>query len=91
MSDQPKHIDDGGPAFPIPLAMAMNANIEPVVIDSQDRCASGMSLRDYFAAKAMASIIAVFPPNDAMPKESEVAKWSYDQADAMLAARKESK
>jgi len=44
----------------------------------------GMSLRDYFAAKAMQSYIqklSVTEPND------RIAAWSYETADAMLKAR----
>jgi aminoglycoside/choline kinase family phosphotransferase len=45
----------------------------------------GMSLRDYFAAKAMQGNIAhagLSSCNDAM-----IAHWAYDLADAMLDAR----
>ena len=51
---------------------------------------TGMSLRDYFAAKALAALIG--HPN----KEGEncgakavprLATWAYEYADAMLAAR----
>jgi len=45
-----------------------------------------MTLRDYFAAKALAAILSiervVFSRG-----VSEVASWSYDQADAMLRQR----
>ena len=48
----------------------------------------GMTLRDYFAAKAMQGILAGDHPithdNDPL---TTVAKVSYDQADAMLKAR----
>lgn len=47
----------------------------------------GMTLRDYFAAKAMQSIInqgEVFVNVDI----GEVASWSYEYADAMLERRK---
>jgi len=40
----------------------------------------GMTLRDYFAAKAMQSCLI------AMTKD-EMAVWSYEMADAMLKAR----
>ncbi len=44
----------------------------------------GMSLRDYFAAKAMAAMLSnVYLSHT----DSEVARWSYEQADAMLAER----
>lgn len=46
----------------------------------------GMSLRDYFAAKAMAAILT---HRDAFEDsgESEVARMAYNQADAMLAVK----
>lgn len=68
-------INDGGPAFPL---------AEP------GNCVSaseGMSLRDYFAAKAMQGI-AAHPESDRWPADG-IAKAAYLQADAMLAARDE--
>jgi len=65
-------INDGGPAFPLKA---------PLTSDSL-----GMSLRDYFAAKAMQGLMA----SPADPESMEVAaKWSYKLADAMLKAREE--
>lgn len=60
----------GGPAFPcdrLPTA------------DGRCITSDGMTLRDYFAAKAM-SICPLSIPTDK-------AAWSYRMADAMLAAR----
>jgi hypothetical protein len=52
----------------------------------------GMTLRDYFAAAAMAAIIAKIPfeeyPADWSPYE-KTAIGAYDYADALLAARQE--
>jgi hypothetical protein len=47
---------------------------------------TGMTLRDYFAAKAMAAMLS---REDVHLNygESELAKWSYQQADAMLRQR----
>lgn len=65
------HPNDGGPAFPVP--------------DSDDyHAAPGMSLRDYFAAKALASLL-VDSELDGPPHE--FARAAYDYADAMLDAR----
>lgn len=50
----------------------------------------GMTLRDYFAAKAMAAII-VDGMNDGDMDAADLAAWSYRYADAMLDARKENK
>jgi hypothetical protein len=50
----------------------------------------GMTLRDYFAARAMESFISgwtarnIYPPNDLV-----VAEHAYAMADAMLKAREE--
>jgi len=47
---------------------------------------SGMALRDYFAAKAMAAMLSLEDVHLNVG-ESEVARWSYQQADAMLRQR----
>lgn len=76
MTDKTK---DGGPAFPLPVE------------DDRD-CFSmansgygGMSLRDYFAAKAMQGQLAYGKCNDM--STDGVAAFAYAYADAMLAAR----
>ena len=56
----------GGPAFPH---------------QSSDAIRAGMTLRDYFAAKAMQGILY------AGLEPVETAKHAYTMADAMLAAR----
>lgn len=48
------------------------------------RTENGMTLRDYFAAKAMQGIVA--DPDLAMGC-NKIAEWAYTQADAMLQAR----
>ena len=60
--------DTSGPAFPC------HPGVENSIYD-------GMTLRDYFAAKAMQGIL--FEGLD----ESETAKNAYAMADAMLKAR----
>ena len=45
----------------------------------------GMTLRDYFAAKAMNALILEVADWKYMP--NEIAKFAYIQADAMLKAR----
>jgi hypothetical protein len=45
-----------------------------------------MSLRDYFAAKAMQAMLSLEDVHLNWG-ESQLAKWSYQQADAMLAER----
>lgn len=46
----------------------------------------GMSLRDYFAGKAMAALL--IDPERADQSREECARLSYLMADAMLAARR---
>jgi hypothetical protein len=66
-------IKDGGPAFPVP---------EPGL-----EC--GMTLRDYFAAKAMQGLIAASHDSDGVVDYNDmaVACSAYAMADAMLRAR----
>jgi hypothetical protein len=64
--------ETSGPAFPTPAHNLKN---------------DGMTLRDYFAAKAMQSIIKYGPWSDDVDME-EIARLAYQQADAMLKARK---
>ena len=45
---------------------------------------NGMTLRDYFAAKAMQGIVS--DPDLGMGV-TKVAEWAYTQADAMMKAR----
>jgi len=63
----------GGPAF----AVAELANIKW----------EGMTLRDYFAAKAMQSLIINTDENSAFEADLWVGNMSYEIADAMLKAR----
>lgn len=60
---------NGGPAFPAASTIVM---------------ADGMTLRDYFAAKAMAGFLASYA--DA-PTYEQLATFAYQCADAMLAER----
>jgi hypothetical protein len=69
---------DGGPAFPTDIYY----DEKPV------GCDFGMSLRDYFAAAALAGELAR-PLRDGEVLVAEVAaEFVYDVADAMLEARK---
>lgn len=52
---------------------------------------SGMTLRDYFAAQALAHIPALLDANEKNKSVENIANWSYEVADAMLAAREVSK
>jgi hypothetical protein len=77
----------GGPAFPC---------IEPTMtgIDSDgierwdNEAYGGMTLRDYFAAKAMQAYITGEVATGAdYPRRENIATYAYAQADAMLKAR----
>lgn len=76
------NLDNGGYAFPIP-----NADFQtfaPNTIEEYKRVQSGMTLRDYFAAKAMQGIISSDCNYGAF---SDLASDAYCIADAMLEAR----
>jgi hypothetical protein len=78
-------MSDGGPAFPF---TAKNLR------DGYDEVYSGMSLRDYFAAKALQAIIGNQSALDELHKivaseeqDDSIARVAYGFADAMLKAR----
>lgn len=74
-------INDGGPAFP-------NYIGHPGCLENEGcRVAPGLSLRDYFAAQALAGICARLGLN-ASSKDGLAAIAAYDISDAMLAARR---
>ena len=63
----------GGPAFPAPAG-----RLTPITDQ-------GMTLRDYFAAKA----IIAYHSDGKFSDSEDVASWCYRLADAMLEAREE--
>ncbi len=73
--------NDGGSAFPRPWDV-MDARNSPM--------GAGMSLRDYFAAKAMQASIGMLHGNRFWNEGgffTDLAKNAYEMADAMIAAR----
>ena len=77
-------IETGGPAFPC----------HPEIIPHRDHDFAGMTLRDYFAAKAMQTLIACAwdrsgDTNHIIDDDGRVSLHlrSYEHADAMLKAR----
>lgn len=62
-------IKDGGPAFPKNYGVPNE----------------GMTLRDYFAAKAMQGLLSA--DNELKLEDYEIANYAYQQADEMLAER----
>ena len=74
-------INNGGPAFPRPFSA------DDIDHDISYPAHAGMDLRDYFAAKAMAALIA--HPNGRAGQWDDAAKEAYLAADAMLRAREQ--
>lgn len=68
--------DNGGPAFPVDWETFNRSNGHP----------AGMTLRDYFAAKALQAIVTDAEHWANLTPES-IAAAAYRQADAMLKAR----
>lgn len=66
--------DTGGLAFPVQDAFSMST-------------AQGMTLRDYFAAKAMQGLIAQSAGTALGSRVEIAAEYAYAAADAMLKAR----
>ena len=64
----------GGPAFPLHNHGAQTLGL-PI---------TGMTLRDYFAAKAMQAILSEDPDYHSKYKFIDLAYFSYQCADAML-------
>lgn len=79
MSAQVK--DDGGPAFPFPVSQRDDGMI-------LEGPWNGMTLRDYFAAKAMQGICGVLHEGIRPADIPVMARDAYLIADAMLGARK---
>jgi len=70
------------PATPLPWAVMDSGKHHAPYVPANE----GMTLRDYFAAKAMAMAFAKFP--DGAPNGwNDVARVAYIFADAMLAER----
>lgn len=72
--------DTGGPAFPLPETLNPNGGISTYA-------QFGMTLRDYFAAKAMPAHIQMLSTATLPDWNAEIARLSYLVADAMLAER----
>jgi hypothetical protein len=73
---------DGGPAFPAIIPFE-HSDVQGK--DYPDYGESGMTLRDYFAAKAMAAFI--IRSADAFESADKAAEWAYAQANAMIKER----
>ena len=79
--------NDGGPAFPHTSVESRHSDSAPYEMTGiETTTTDGMSLRDYFAAKALAALISHRDLRDSV-EEIKVAKEAYGYADAMLEAR----
>jgi hypothetical protein len=74
-------IKDGGPAFPQAIARSEDGQLG----FSSDYGLGGISIRDYFAAKALCGYLSSGKTND----RETIAAACYAYADAMLKAREE--
>lgn len=71
---------DGGPAFP-----AFDRSDKDGYPIPSER---GMTLRDYFAAKIMASVVAHPTEHQMVKDHASAAGFAYEAADAMLSERR---
>lgn len=88
-----KQINNGGPAFPgkslVRRKVELGGEVRTTLFDHEH---AGMTLRDYFAAKALQGLCANSnflegADRYAQATELTVAKAAYELADAMIAAR----
>lgn len=80
-----KEIKTGGPAFPSGESYSLGG-----AVNRKGPLHEGITIRDYFAAKAMSGILAHLENH--MERyldlhDEDIAKFAYRQADAMLEAR----
>lgn len=85
--------ETGGPAFPAGAVRKgrerpHDSGSDWVVTERIDPAQGGMTLRDYFAAKAMQGCWASDGPDRRADDQATTARWAYEMADAMLEARK---
>ncbi|USE79521.1 hypothetical protein NDR89_23300 [Cupriavidus gilardii] len=87
-----KRINDGGPVFPATWTndgdMISTTPNGMVIAPGETVELQGMTLRDYFAAKAMQGMLADLPKSLwGLQWEASTAACAYRLADEMLAAR----
>lgn len=78
--------NNGGPAFP--QTQTIDGNDKPLV-SGLDVGEGGMSLRDYFAAKALTGMLADPQVHVGGERSAQLAGSCYELADAMLKAREQ--
>lgn len=79
MSDEKKN--DGGHAFPNVYHLRTGEEISP----------PGMTLRDYFAGRALTGLFAFDSFGQKLSAPETFARYAYQMADAMLAERDKEK
>lgn len=89
MAETTTQIDDGGPAFPSRTSTVLkreDGSRQTTMVEEGHR---GLSLRDYFAAKAMQGLIACDAFRGPLYQQEPVcaAGFAYAVADAMIRAR----
>lgn len=81
-------MNDGGPAFPRTVKMHVTGSGE---MDQDLTLSEGMSLRDYFAAKAMVAMVPKYAEDNGGVGEKHlnhnIPILAYQLADAMLEAQ----
>ena len=77
MSEKIETVETGGPAFPC----------HAEIIPSRDGEYAGMTLRDYFAAKAMHGMAGSRRYCEFGWDQADMASQAYEIADAMIKAR----
>lgn len=85
-------IETGGPAFPVPMVMTDGGQ---GIVSANELDLGGMTLRDYFAAKAVMGLVCsdktlwpIGADESDDPTDAEyMARTAYLIADAMLKAR----
>jgi hypothetical protein len=80
MSDTPK--PDGGPAFPVVTGYSVDGT-------TIQQASGGMTLRDYFAAKAMVGLLGqqAYARSSDEDDSYELSRDAYAIADAMITER----
>jgi hypothetical protein len=77
------------PHFNKPIGVNMNIPAFPAPAGVSHITEQGMTLRDYFAAKAMQGILTATLTPSTIWSQDEAAETAYNVADAMLKARGE--
>jgi hypothetical protein len=83
-------VNDGGPAFPVvvpPTEKGATGFLDDRIEAGEMAIYSGMSIRDYFAAKAMQGVLAQSRGTALGSDPKFCAQYAYAMADAMLKAR----